>query len=718
MDAPFEGSPTGIIRVLVADPSPQSRADLRQALERFGMGVLEATDGSQALRIASSQPPDLVLVDEALPGTSGAFFCEELRARPASKDIPVIVLCRAGDRNAITQAIEAGASDVMERPIDEAILCGRLRGWLEVVQGRARLARANGQLASLRRIARIATWEHRPDTDEFSGSEEIRSLFDLGFDGTPLTLELLLSRIHPADRDQLEGLFRKAGSSGEGFSVETRVEMTGGSDASGLMDRVLHWECEVDGGDSGRPLLVTGTLQDISRRRLDEQQIRYLAYHDGLTGLTNRNAFLERLDAALLSARRHRRKVALLFLDLDNFKRINDTLGHSAGDQLLQLVAERLTHCVRLTDCVGKPGEENSQVSRLGGDEFTVLLNEIANSEDAARVARRILDALREPFVLNRQEMMVGTSIGITVFPADGDDVDTLLHNADVAMYQAKEQGRSNYRFFSSSINEAETRRLNMERKLCRAFESHEIHIYYQPQIEIESGRICGVEALLRWEDPDLGAVSPAEFIPLAEDAHLIVPIGAWVLRTACWQMKAWREAGLPAMRLAVNLSPHQFERRVLVEMVAQTLWDTEMNGADLELEITENAFMRNQDEVVEILQEIKRLGVSVALDDFGTGYSSLSYLKRFPVNAVKIDRSFVRDIAIDSDDAAITDAIISMAKALRLRVVAEGVETDKQRAFLQKRGCDELQGYIVSPPVAADALEELLRRNAISPRG
>jgi diguanylate cyclase (GGDEF)-like protein len=458
-------------------------------------------------------------------------------------------------------------------------------------------------------------------------------------------------------------------------------------------------------------------MQDITERKRAEEQVRFLAYHDGLTGLMNRNAFMEHLDRTLRLAIRHDRPGALLFIDLDNFKRINDTLGHAAGDAVLQGAADRLEQCFRQTDYVARPDTRRDRVSRLGGDEFTVLLTEVSRPDDAARVARRMIDAMREPFVVHRNELLIGTSIGIAVYPSDGEDASTLLRKADAAMYQAKQQGRNNYQFFTETISQSASRRLTLERKLSRAFENGELGVYYQPQIDIEDGSITGVEALLRWNEAELGAISPAEFIPVAEDTGLIMPIGQWVLETACEQAREWSEAGLPAVRMAVNISPHQFRNENLIQTVNQLLWDTGLEACKLDLEITESAFMQDQKAAVAVAKELKRLGVSISLDDFGTGYSSLSYLRHFPVDSLKIDRSFVRDIVLDPEVAAITAAIISMAKAMRLRIVAEGVEKEKQRELLRERGCREVQGYLYSPPVTSESMEELLRKG-VSPKG
>ncbi|MDJ0868771.1 MAG: EAL domain-containing protein [Myxococcota bacterium] len=440
-----------------------------------------------------------------------------------------------------------------------------------------------------------------------------------------------------------------------------------------------------------------------------EQRVQQLSSRDGVTGLPNRPAFLEGLERFLRERRPETQRAALLLIDLDNFKRVNDTFTHAAGDVLLRGVAERLARCLRRVDEETVAGA-GDVLSRIGGDEFAVLLARITANDDAARVARRVIDAMREPLVAADVDMVVGASIGIAVCPNDGEEAATLLRKADTALYHAKEEGRNDFRFYTESIDRASIRKYALERKLCRAFENHELRVYYQPQVEVATGRLTGVEALLRWEDAELGAVSPAEFVPLAEEAGLITPIGDWVLRRACAQACDWRSAGLPPFRIAVNISPHHFRDASLVDTVRRTLFETGLPPACLELEITEGALMHSREAAAAQLGELKRIGVSVALDDFGTGYSSLSYLKGLPVDAVKIDRSFVRCVTLDPEDAAIAEAIISMARALQLRVVAEGVENERQRDFLGGRACSEMQGYLIGPPVSAEAITELFR--------
>jgi diguanylate cyclase (GGDEF)-like protein/PAS domain S-box-containing protein len=441
-------------------------------------------------------------------------------------------------------------------------------------------------------------------------------------------------------------------------------------------------------------------FSDISEKKMSEERIYHLAHYDVLTGLPNRTSFHTEFENALIHAQRHGSQVALLFLDLDHFKLINDASGHPAGDDLLKQVARRLEDTVRREDTV----------ARLGGDEFTVLLHDIGCSDDAGRVAQKIMQQLAAPFRLENAELVVTASIGVSVFPRDGDDVSTLLKNADTAMYRAKEQGRNNCQFFTVEMNTQALERLSLQGAMRTALKRNEFVLHYQPQVDMQSGEIVGLEALVRWLHPEQGMLPPGSFIPVAEESGLIVPLGEWVLREACRQHKRWLHTGLPAVRIAVNLSGRQFLRGDLLNTVRKVIDETGIEPHCLELELTESAIMEHVDKSIETFLELRKLGVHLAIDDFGTGYSSMAYLKRFTIDKLKIDQSFVRDLTIDSDDAAIVTATIAMAHKLNLTVVAEGVETEEQLRFLNDQGCEQLQGYYFSRPLPVQQATELLR--------
>jgi diguanylate cyclase (GGDEF)-like protein/PAS domain S-box-containing protein len=444
-----------------------------------------------------------------------------------------------------------------------------------------------------------------------------------------------------------------------------------------------------------------GVGKDITGRKLDEERIQYLANHDALTALPNRARFSDTLSLALQNARRYNRGFAVLFIDLDRFKVINDTLGHDAGDKLLQEMGTRLKQTVRASDVV----------ARLGGDEFVVLVQEVREAKQVEPVARKILSALIKPMVMQGQECRVTASIGICMYPSEAQDEQSLMKNADIAMYRAKEEGKNTYKFYSQEINVHSFERMALETSLRRGLERSEFFLQYQAKLDLNTGMITGVEALLRWQHPELGMVPPGQFIPLAEETGLIVPIGKWVLNAACAQNMAWQREGLPPLRMSVNLSARQFTDENLLEDIAAALKASGMKPELLELELTESMVMQNAERATEVLGEIKRLRVRLAIDDFGVGYSSLAHIKRFPIDTLKVDRSFIRDIPQNPDDKAITEAIIAMGKSLNLTVVAEGVETLEQQTFLHDHACDEMQGFYFSKPISSGEFAKLLRQ-------
>jgi diguanylate cyclase (GGDEF)-like protein/PAS domain S-box-containing protein len=450
----------------------------------------------------------------------------------------------------------------------------------------------------------------------------------------------------------------------------------------------------------GRPTGAVIVFRDVSAARAMALQMAHSAQHDFLTGLPNRMLLNDRVSQAMALARRHIKKVAILFLDLDGFKHINDSLGHAIGDKLLQSVAKRLVDCVRGSDTV----------SRQGGDEFVVLLSEVERSEDAALKAGRMLQAVAEPHSIDHHDLHVTTSIGVSVYPDDGLDSETLIKNADTAMYQAKENGRQSFQFFKPPMSVRAVERQSIEEGLRRALERQEFSLCYQPKIHLKTGDISGAEALIRWVHPSRGLVSPAKFIPVAEDCGLIVPIGNWVLREACKQARNWIDTGLPLGTMAVNISALEFRDEHFLDGVFTVLKETGLDPKFLELELTESVLMKHAEATEAILKTLKAKGVQVAVDDFGTGYSSLSYLRKFPIDALKIDQSFVRQITTSPEETTIVTAVISMGRSLKLRVVAEGVETPEELAFLRIHQCEEAQGYYFSHPIPPEQFAHLLK--------
>lgn len=456
-------------------------------------------------------------------------------------------------------------------------------------------------------------------------------------------------------------------------------------------------------------------LRDISDRKKAEENLARLANFDSLTGLPNRNMFRQRLGEAMERANRNEQLLVLMFLDLDRFKPINDTMGHAVGDQLLQAVAKRLQEILRKVDTVARfpqaervnLEDDETTVSRLGGDEFTVILEGVSHINGATTAAQKVLDAFKLPFVLSAGEVYVSASIGVTIFPFDDDDINLLIKNADTAMYRSKEAGSNCFHFYREDMNKDAHERLKLEFHLRQAMERKEFSLHYQPKLEFASGKVVGVEALIRWNNPELGSVSPIRFIPILEDNGMIVEVGNWVLRTACQQLRSWEAAGMVPLHMAVNLSARQFMQQNIVQQIDDALSAAQLSPAQLEVEITESMLMEHSETIVAVLEQLKQRGIGIAIDDFGTGYSSLAYLKRFPLTTLKIDRSFVLDIATNEYDAAIAGAVIALAHGLHLSVVAEGVETEAQQRYLDACGCHLMQGYFLSRPLPADAFAE-----------
>jgi diguanylate cyclase (GGDEF)-like protein len=497
-------------------------------------------------------------------------------------------------------------------------------------------------------------------------------------------------------------------------SIEKTLEIA----YSGILDYQLlidtrknHYEAKFAVSGDDKVLMI---VRNISEYKNKENHLRSLSYRDSLTNLENRYRWKDRLELAIANAKRKNRLVAIVLLDLDNFKKINDTIGHTAGDQLLRDFAGRLSKCVRQTDSISRSLTQGSDavIARFGGDEFTILLSEIDNVEDPAKVCNRIIEMLSEPFILGLHEIFVTASIGIALYPFDGRDMDTLIKNADVAMYQAKDQGRNDYQYYSESFNVYSLERLSIENKLRKAIDHNEFMLFYQPQIDISTGELIGVEALLRWLQPDLILIKPDDFIRLAEETGLIIPIGEWVLRAACSQNMIWQKSGIKPMCMTANVSSIQFKQRNFVERISEILHETGLNPLYLQLELTESAIMKDSEDAVKKLRSLRDMGIRISLDDFGTGHSSLNYLKRFPLSTLKIDRSFVQDLATSSDDQAITKTIIDIANNFNLNVIAEGVETKKQLALLQAYGCKGVQGYLICPPINSVSLAQFVKED------
>ena len=639
---------------------------------------------------------DIILLDLGLPDASGVDAIR--KAHTAAPRVPLVVLTGLDDESVAGESLKQGAQDYLikgqivtrsllrslryaiERHImEEALFAEKERAQvtLNCIGDAVVCTNIEGKITFLNPVAEKMTGWSLQEAAGRPMAEVFRTLNATSTDPLETTVELAILQIRAVHLPTSRTLIRRDG-------LEILIEES----ISPIHDR------------QGQVIGAVIVFRDVSVTQAMSQQMAHSAQHDFLTGLPNRMLLNDRISQAIAAARRHSKQVAILFLDLDNFKHINDSLGHPIGDKLLKSVAERLVACVRGADTV----------SRQGGDEFVVLLSDLLAAEDAAVMAGRVLRAVAQPHFVDEHDMHVTTSIGVSVYPDDGITAENLIKNADTAMYQAKENGRQSFQFFKPAMNARAVERQSIEESLRRALERKEFSLYYQPKINIKTAEITGAEALLRWTHPTRGSISPAQFIPIAEDSGLILSMGRWVMRQACEQAQSWIDAGLPATTVAVNVSAMEFRDENFLKGLLLILKETRLDPRALEIELTESVLMKRVDSTAAILQTLRKSGIKVAIDDFGTGYSSLSYLRKFPIDCLKIDQSFVRQIVKEPDDAAIVTAAISMAKSLKLRVVAEGVETLQELEFLKSHLCDEAQGYYFSRPLPAQQFAKLLQ--------
>jgi diguanylate cyclase (GGDEF)-like protein/PAS domain S-box-containing protein len=699
--------------VLLIEDNPGDARLLREMLQEEGLyssELLHADSMGRAEKILAEHAVDIILLDLGLPDAQGLEAVR--RAHVVAPRVPLVVLTGLDDEVLAAQALQEGAQDyLIKGQITSSVGQVETRGLLRAL--RYAVERKNMEDALFMETERAQV--------TLNSIGEAVICTDVGGKVTflnPVAEKLTGWSLQDAAGRPMVEVFQV-------LDATSRETTPNPMEMAVDQNRIVHLplNCvlirrdghEVPIEDCVAPIhdlegKVAGAVivfRDVSAARAMTAHIAHTAQHDFLTGLPNRMLLNDRVGQAIAAAQRHEKQVAVLFLDLDGFKHINDSLGHPTGDRLLQSIAWRLVECVRGADTV----------SRQGGDEFVVLLSELEQPEDAAHTARRMLQVVAESHSIDQHDLHVTTSIGVSVYPDDGLDAETLIKNADTAMYQAKENGRQSYRFFKPAMNVRAVERQSIEESLRRALEREEFALHYQPKIDLRTGAITGAEALIRWTHPTLGLVSPARFIPVAEDCGLILPIGAWVLREACGQARAWVDAGLPVTTMAVNVSAMEFRNEDFLGNLTAILAETGLDPTSLELELTESVLMKRAESTASILQSVRERGVQVAVDDFGTGYSSLSYLRKFSVDALKIDQSFIRQIS-DGEDTSIVTAVIAMARSLKLRVVAEGVETVGELTFLRAHQCDEAQGYYFSRPVPPQQFARLLKTGIAGPGG
>ena len=686
-----------IPHILVVDDDEAVSFLTTEALRKEGYKVTVGASGEEAVRLFRQNKPDLILLDVEMPLKNGFEACREIRQLDEGADVPIIMITGLDDTISVNKAYDAGATDFITKPINWPILGHRVRYILRASQTFLNLKKSEASLANAQRIAKLGNWEWDIETDELYWSPEIYRLF-----GMPPKTDIRTSRafMRLAKREDIMHLhiaLKQAKKGDRRFSYERKIRCFDERERA----FVIQGELTVD--ETGKAKHISGTVQDITERREIEDRIRHLAYYDSLTNLPNRQHFQETL-TRVLETESHRDKfAALLFIDLDRFKQINDSHGHSFGDELIRVVAARISRYLRKSDLLGREQtKSNGEIARIGGDEFLALLTHLENRGDAKNIADRLNEKISEPIRINGQEIIITASIGIAFHPDDGRDFISLLKNADTAVNTAKEQGRNNSVLYIPEMSKRSEKKLMLETELRKAIKYHELVLHYQPQINAATNKIIGTEALVRWVHPEKGFIPPGDFIDLAEETGLVVPLGKWVLNKACKQAKAWQQAGLGNIKMSVNVSSKQFLYDGFLDDVKEAL---ELSGLDprfLDLELTEGALMADGTDIIDRLKAIKALGVSLSLDDFGTGYSSLSYLTRYPLDTLKIDRSFVMNIGAP-DDEAIIKTIIGMAHSLHLSVISEGVETREQMKFLRAHNSELIQGYLYSKPLPAE---------------
>jgi predicted signal transduction protein with EAL and GGDEF domain/DNA-binding response OmpR family regulator len=714
------------VRVLLVDDDEVNLMLTAIALRERGFDVFEAGDGAAALERLDALAPDMIVLDALMPGMDGFETCRHLRQRSGYAQIPVLMLTGLDDDASIERAYSAGATDFFVKSTQWSLLAGRLRYMLRAARTRVELERSKFKLARAQDLARMGSFDWKRSSTSTPISVDDRGLGQLWL--SPEALRVLGRNVD--ERLDVRALLRMVGRSQRRGLMRMLSEVVAhnavlATDVSVTLfdgrQRIIHVEAEAE-FDHGQGSGYTGVFQDVTDRRVAEDRIRHLANFDALTGLPNRRQLIWRTERALEQARRLNHNAALLLIDLDRFKNVNDTLGHAAGDELLMEVSRRLRACVRHSEQVMEGALEAAgarshrtleAVGRLGGDEFVALLPEVTDDADAQRVANRILDSLRDPVLVAGQECFVTASVGIAMFPRDGLNLVDLMRNSDVAMYAAKSAGRNSAQAYSPHLGGRGRDKIELETHLHKAIERNELVLYYQPKIDVRAAKMVGAEALMRWQR-DNQLVPPGDFIPLAEETGLIVPLSEWAVREAARQARIWQQSIGFADSIAVNLPSRLFERSDLVEKIHQSVTEYGMPHRAIQLEITENNLMKDLHNVSLSLHRLNEIGVEISIDDFGTGYSSLAYLTTLPISELKIDRSFVRDLGITPQSSAVVSAIIALARSLGLRVIAEGVENLRQMEVLHKLGCTVMQGFLFAKALPPDDLETWLKQTVL----
>ncbi|MGZ4968942.1 MAG: putative bifunctional diguanylate cyclase/phosphodiesterase [Methylobacter sp.] len=708
---------TGTVKrplILTIDDDDMVRLMLRDILSREGFDVLGAADGESGLEMFWKHRPDLVLLDVMMPKMDGFACLKTLRAFSSTSLLPIVMLTGVDDVESIHRSFELGASDFIAKPINWSTLPYRLRYMMRASEALGNLARSEAILCNAQKIAHLGNWDWDINNERMTCSEEALNVLGVTaecFHNRPLDL---FKSVHPADAERLHQALDRCTKQERAFSLDVRLVHADET------THIAHIQGEAD-IQQDVVANIHGTVQDITERRKIEDQVHHLSYYDPLTGLPNRVLFKEILRQAINYCDRHKVFLVGLFVSINYFERINETLGSAIGERILQMFTERLISTLRDSDYVAVARDFDMDsatedinaditISRLGNTEFSVLLNYIQDTRDSAKVANRIFKEMTAPFNVDGNEIYLAINIGIAAYPGDGKEVDTFIKNGEFAMKHSHEYMEDSHSFFNESLYIASFEKNSMESDLHHALERNELVLHYLPKIDLRRNQVVGIEALVHWQHPTLGLVPPAQFIPIAEDSGLIIPINDWILTTACHQLHEWQLEGMQSLTVSVNISASQLCHKDFLQRLRDILTTIGLSAENLRLELTESALMTGVADVMTILQQIHALGVSISIDDFGTGYFSLPHLKKLPISELKIDHSLVKDIPYNEDGNAIVSAIIALAKNLSLEVTAKGVENKQQAAFLCQLLCDAVQGDFYNRPLPADELGQFIR--------
>jgi diguanylate cyclase (GGDEF)-like protein len=680
--------------ILVVDDDEMTRLLIRQALMSDIYDVIEAKDGVEGIELFNEVQPDLVLLDVDLPKLNGFEVCKLMRSSVWGKTTPIVMLTGMDDTDSIDKAYRLGATDFMVKPINWTLLAHHLRYVLRSSYYFESMKQSESRLEYAQQVAKLGHWELSDNNGQLLLSRQLAKMLSLSTLQFENGFDFLIELIHPDDRFYVKGVLQEAFNSGELFSLEVRIKL--------LNDECLylHVQGELLANDEIGIIKLSGVMQDITELKQSQKQLVHVAHHDSLTNLPNRTLFQQHLERAMQRADRSHSNVALLFIDLDRFKNINDSLGHDSGDELLREVATRFSAEIRHYD----------MVARFGGDEFAIILDSVQQNEEVVDFVQRLKELLQKPFLLANKMIYIEASIGISLYPLNGKNSEELLRNADTAMYQAKRSEQYHFAFYSSELTDSTIRRWSLENDLHLSLKNKDFYLLYQPKVDRITEQISGVEALIRWNRKDNTEVFPSEFIPLAEETGLIISLGKWVIEEAVKQLSEWKDTVFSGLTIAVNVSGRQIYDEGFTDFIETVLAKAGISPKQLEIELTEEHLVSSNHEGkgLATLRKLDKLGISIAIDDFGTGYSSLSRLKRLPISTLKIDKSFVDHIPDNKQDVAIIKSIISLAKNLDIQVVAEGVEELAQLNCLQRYDCDLIQGYYYSKPVSKKEVEAL----------